>query len=158
MAMAAEELPDDVHALKAIVLALAEKTTLLEDQAARNVRLAAERIKASDIRAEVAEARIKAADERIATLTAIVKMLERSRYCRCSERLGVGGLSDEQCAFVFEEIESGVGEAVADLEAVAPARAKRAPRPRKDSPPILSEWSRSSSRRCPRTAKVWTGS
>lgn len=129
MAMAAEELPDDVHALKAIVLALAEKTTLLEDQAARNVRLAAERIKASDIRAEVAEARIKAADERIATLTAIVKMLERSRYGRRSERLG--GLSDEQCAFVFEEIESGVGEAVADLEAVVPDRAKRAPRPRK---------------------------
>lgn len=45
MAMAAEELPDDVDALKAIVLALAEKTILLEDQAARNVRLAAERIK-----------------------------------------------------------------------------------------------------------------
>ncbi len=129
MAMVAEELPDDVDALKAIVLALAEKTTLLEDQAARNVRLAAERIKASDIRTEVAEARIKAADERIATLTAIVKMLERSRYGRRSERLG--GLSDEQCAFVFEEIESGVGEAVADLEAVVPDRAKRAPRPRK---------------------------
>ncbi|CCV11514.1 conserved hypothetical protein [Mesorhizobium sp. STM 4661] len=31
----------------------------------------------------------------------------------------------------FEESESGVGEAVADLEAVAPDRAKRAPRPRK---------------------------
>lgn len=85
MAMAAEELPDDIDALKAIVLALAEKTTLLEDQAARNVCLAAERIKASDIRAEEAEARIKAADERIATLTAIVKMLERSRYGRRSE-------------------------------------------------------------------------
>lgn len=48
-------------------------------------------------------------------MTAIVKMLERSRYGRRSERLGVGGLNDQQCAFVFEEIESGIGEAVADL-------------------------------------------
>ncbi|ESX81722.1 hypothetical protein X756_31370 [Mesorhizobium sp. LSHC412B00] len=32
---------------------------------------------------------------------------------------------------MFEEAESGVGDAVADLEAVAPDRAKRAPRPRK---------------------------
>ncbi len=158
METAAAALPDDVDALKAMVLALTEKAELLENQAAQNERLAAERVAISESRAQAAEARIKAADERIATLTVIVKMLERSRYCRCSERLGVGGLSDEQCAFVFEEIESGVGEAVADLEAVAPARAKRAPRPRKDSPPILSEWSRSSSRRCPRTAKVWTGS
>jgi transposase len=129
METAGAELPDDVDALKAMVLALTERAVLLEDQAARNERRTAELVKASDIRAEVAEARIKAADERIATLTAIVKMLERSRYGRRSERLG--GLSDEQCAFVFEEIESGVGEAVADLEAVAPDRAKRAPRPRK---------------------------
>jgi transposase len=42
-----------------------------------------------------------------------------------------GSLSDEQCAFVFEEIESGVGEAAADLEAVVGA--KRAPHPRKES-------------------------
>ncbi|RUV50166.1 hypothetical protein EOA85_31270 [Mesorhizobium sp. M5C.F.Ca.IN.020.29.1.1] len=129
METAAAALPDDVDALKAMVLALTEQAALLENQAARNERRAAERIAISDNRAEVAEARIKAADERIATLTAIVKMLERSRYGRRSERLG--GLSDEQCAFVFEEIESGVGEAVADLEAVAPGRAKRAPRPRK---------------------------
>lgn len=127
----AAELPDDVDALKAMVLALTDQAVLLENQTARNERRASERIKAADTRAEVAEARIKAADERIATLTAIVKMLERSRYGRRSERLGIGGLSDEQCAFVFEEIESGVGEAVADLEAVAPDRAKRAPRPRK---------------------------
>ena len=126
METAAAELPDDVDALKAMVLALTEKAELLENQAAQNEHLAAERIAISDSRAEVAEARIKAADERIATLTAIVKMLERSRYGRRSERL-----NDEQCAFVFEEIESGVGEAVADLETVAPDRAKRAPRPRK---------------------------
>lgn len=126
METAVAELPDDVDALKAMVLALTEKTALLENQAAQDERLAAERVAISDSRAEVAEARIKAADERIATLTALVKMLERSRYGRRSERL-----NDEQCAFVFEEIESGVGEAIADLEAVAPGRAKRAPRPRK---------------------------
>ncbi|CCV11513.1 hypothetical protein MESS4_330062 [Mesorhizobium sp. STM 4661] len=100
MAMAAEELPDDVDALKVIVVALAEKAALLEDQAARNMRLTAERIEAADTRVEVAEARTKAADERIATLTAIVKMLERLRYGRRSERLGIPGLTDEQCAFV----------------------------------------------------------
>lgn len=126
METAAAELPDNVDALKAMVLALTEKAVLVENQAAHNERLAAERIAISDSRAEVSEARIKAADERIATLMAIVKMLERSRYGRRSERL-----SDEQYAFALEEIEIGVGEAVADLEAVAPDRAKRAPRPRK---------------------------
>lgn len=121
MVMTVAELPDDVDALKAMVLALTEKAVVLENQAARNERRAAERIAVSDSRMEAAEARIKAADERIATLTAIVKMLERSRYGRRSERL-----SDEQYAFVFEEIESGVGEAVADLESVTRDRVKRA--------------------------------
>ena len=80
MVTTAAELPDDVDALKAMVLALTEKAVLLENQAVRNERLAAERVAISDNRAQAAEARIKAADERIATLTAIVKMLEQSRY------------------------------------------------------------------------------
>ena len=44
METAVAELPDDVDALKAMVLALTEKAVLLENQAAQNERLAAERI------------------------------------------------------------------------------------------------------------------
>lgn len=71
--------------------------------------------------------------------------------------MGIPGLSDEQSAFVFEEIESGVGEAVADLEAVAwPPIVRSASRARaRGLSPFLSGWSRSSSRRCPSAVKVW---
>ena len=55
--MAAAELPDDVDALKAMIIAMAEQKALLE---ARTSHL------------EVVN---KTADERIATLTAIVRML-----------------------------------------------------------------------------------
>ncbi|BAV50231.1 Transposase [Mesorhizobium loti] len=63
MAMSAPELalPDDVDALKAMVVAMAEKAALLEE---RNLHL---------------ELVNKSADERIARLTAVVKMLERLR-------------------------------------------------------------------------------
>jgi hypothetical protein len=54
----------------------------------------------------------KTADERIATLTAIVRMLERSRYGTRSERLRGETLSEEQHAFVFDEIETGREHAV----------------------------------------------
>jgi hypothetical protein len=83
MTMAAAELPDDVDALKAMIVAMAEQRALLE---ARTSHL------------EVVN---KTADERIATLTAIVRMLERSRYGTRSERLRGATLSDEQHAFVF---------------------------------------------------------
>ncbi|ESX81723.1 hypothetical protein X756_31375 [Mesorhizobium sp. LSHC412B00] len=49
---AAADLPDDVDALKAMVLALTEKAALLDNQAARNERHTAERIAISDSRAE----------------------------------------------------------------------------------------------------------
>jgi transposase len=62
MTMAVAELPDDVDALKAMIVAMAEQRALLE---ARTSHL---------------EVVAKTADERIATLTAIVRMLERSRY------------------------------------------------------------------------------
>ncbi|MER8912181.1 hypothetical protein NKH99_32340 [Mesorhizobium sp. M0854] len=67
----------------------------------------ASRGRSSGDRQGTAETRAKAADERIATLTTIVKMLERSRYGRRSERLDISGLTDEKYAFVLEEIESG---------------------------------------------------
>ena len=62
MTKAVAELPDDVDALKAMIVAMADQRALLE---ARNSHL---------------EVATKTADERIATLTAIVRMLERSRY------------------------------------------------------------------------------
>ena len=88
--MAVAELPDDVDALKAMIVAMAEQRALLE---ARTSHL------------EVVN---KTADERIATLTAIVRMLERSRYGTRSERLRGATLNDEQHAFVFDEIKTGL--------------------------------------------------
>ncbi len=110
---AVAELPDDVDALKAMIVAMADQRALLE---ARNDHL------------EVAN---KTADERIATLTAIVRMLERSRYGTRSERLRGATLSEEQHAFVFDEIKTGMAAVEAELESAAQDKPKRAPRPRK---------------------------
>ncbi|MER9964945.1 IS66 family transposase, partial [Mesorhizobium sp. M0045] len=107
-------LPDDVDALKAMVIAMAQKAALLEE---RNLHL---------------ELVNKSADERIARLTAVVKMLERARFGSRSERLRTGALSEEQYALVFEEIETGVAAIEAQMEKSAGgSKAKRAPRPRK---------------------------
>jgi transposase len=113
MTKAVAELPDDVDALKAMIVAMADQRALLE---ARNSHL------------EVVN---KTADERIATLTAIVRMLERSRYGTRSERLGGATLSDEQHAFVFDEIETAMAAIEAELESTVQDKPKRAPRPRK---------------------------
>ncbi|WP_352737417.1 IS66 family transposase zinc-finger binding domain-containing protein [Mesorhizobium sp. M0213] len=68
----------------------------------------------------------------IARLTAVVKMLERSRFGSRSERLRAGALSEEQYALVFDEIETGVAAIEAQMEKSAGgSKAKRAPRPRK---------------------------
>jgi transposase len=113
MTMAVAELPDDVDALKAMIIAMAGQKALLE---ARTSHL------------EVVN---KTADERIATLTAIVRMLERSRYGTRSERLRGATLSDEQHAFVFDEIKTGLAAIEAELESTAQDKPKRAPRSRK---------------------------
>ncbi|MER9094749.1 transposase [Mesorhizobium sp. M0700] len=74
----------------------------------------------------------KSADERIARLTAVVKMLERSRFGSRSERLRTGALSEEQYALVFDEAETGVAAIEAQMEKSAGgSKAKRAPRHRK---------------------------
>jgi transposase len=112
MTKAVAELPDDVDALKAMIVAMADQRALLE---ARNSHL------------EVVN---KTADERIATLTAIVMMLERSRYGTRSERLRGATLSDEQHAFVFDEIKTGMAAVEAEQSGVQD-KPKRAQRPRK---------------------------
>jgi transposase len=119
------ELPDDVDALKAMVMAMAAKAAradVLEDEVA-------------DLKARNADA-----DEQIAKLKLILKAFNRYRYGRRSEKQGktIEVDLDEQGAFVFEEIDTGI----AAIEALVakgrnPAAAKRAPRPRKGFPPHL---------------------
>ncbi|RVI07739.1 IS66 family transposase, partial [Sinorhizobium meliloti] len=87
------KLPDDVEALKAMVLAMAEK-------AARADALQNE---VADLKARNADA-----DERIERLTQILKAFDRARFGRRSEKLGSPTTDDEQQAFVFEEIETGI--------------------------------------------------
>lgn len=66
-------------------------------------------------------------------LTAIVKMLERTLYGTRSERLRSDTPSNEQIAFVFDEIATGVAAIEAELaKAGGQDKPKRAPRPRKE--------------------------
>src|SRR5674476_1537255 len=58
-------------------------------------------------------------------------MLERSRYGTRSERLRGATLNDEQHAFVFDEIKTGLAAIEAELESTARNKPKRAPRSRK---------------------------
>jgi transposase len=126
MVTAVAELPDDVDALKAMILAMAEQAARLE-------------VRNSHLEAHTSHLELvnNAADERIATLTAIVKMLERSRFGTRSERLRIDALTEEQCAFVFDEIETGVAALEAELASTTKDRPKRAPRPRKGFAPHL---------------------
>ncbi|NOJ44609.1 hypothetical protein HCN58_34785 [Bradyrhizobium sp. WSM 1791] len=67
-------------------------------------------------------------------LTAIVKMLERTLYGTRSERLRSDKPSDEQIAFVFDEIATGVAAIEAELAKAGGKddKPQRAPRPRKE--------------------------
>jgi transposase len=110
------DLPDNVDALKAMVLAMAEKAAraeVLESELAD--------LKALNARAE----------ERIARLTLILKTLERARFGRRSEKLGSNALDDEQAAFAFDEVQTGLGAIQAELDKHHDPGKKRAARPRK---------------------------
>lgn len=114
------DLPDDVDALKAMVLAMAGKTDALKSEVA-------------DLRALNASA-----EERIERLTTILRTLERGRFGRRSEKLGKTALDAEQGAFVFEEVQTGLGAIQAELDKRQGSdRAKRAARPRKGFAPHL---------------------
>ncbi|MGY4412231.1 hypothetical protein ACVWW4_003967 [Bradyrhizobium sp. LB7.1] len=66
-------------------------------------------------------------------MAVIVKMLERTLYGTRSERLHSDTPSDEQIAFVFDEIATGVAAIEAELaKAGGQDKPKRAPRPRKE--------------------------
>lgn len=113
------DLPDDVDALKAMVLALAR------EQAAKEVRL-----KVAEAEIARLEAVEKSANERIANLTLIMKVLQRTQNGKRSERLRLG-VNDEQVSFAFEEVETGLSAIRSELDRAAKHTPKRAPRPRK---------------------------
>lgn len=119
------QFPDDVDALKAMILALAEK-------AARTEALEAE---VADLKARNADA-----DEQIASLKQILKAYDRYRFGRRSEKQGnqADADLDEQGAFVFEEIDTGIAAIQAKVsQGRDPDATKRAPRQRKGFPPHL---------------------
>ncbi|MGH0348249.1 IS66 family transposase [Sinorhizobium meliloti] len=113
------DLPDDVDALKAMVLALAR------EEAAKEVRL-----KVAEAEIARLEAVEKSANERIANLTLIMKVLQRTQNGKRSERLRLG-VNDEQVSFAFEEVETGLSAIRSELNRAAKDKPKRAPRPRK---------------------------
>ncbi|SCX10722.1 Transposase [Agrobacterium sp. DSM 25558] len=116
------QLPDDVEMLKATVLAMVEKaasTDALESEVA-------------DLKARNADA-----DELIERLNQILKAFDRARFGRRSEKLGSQGIDDEQQAFVFEEIETGIAAIRAKVNKGTANTEKRPPRPRKGFAPHL---------------------
>lgn len=118
------QLPDDVDALKAMILAMAEK-------AARADALENE---VADLKARNADA-----DEQIAKLKQVLKAFDRYRYGRRSEKQSknIDADLDEQGAFVFEEIETGIAAIKALVEKGRNPDATKRARPRKGFPPHL---------------------
>lgn len=73
-----------------------------------------------------------AADARIERLTSILKAFDRARFGRRSEKHTKPEIDDEQSAFVFDEIETGIAALQAEVgRGKSDDAAKRAPRPRK---------------------------
>lgn len=105
------ELPTALAEAQALILALAEERTAIE---AENSRIASEIATLTAVNADLAAVN-QTADARIVELTAIVKMLEHTLYGTRSELLRSDTPSDEQIAFVFDEIANGVAAIEAEL-------------------------------------------
>lgn len=120
------QLPDDVETLKAMVVAMADE-------------MASKMARTQSLENEVADlkARNAAADARIERLTQILKAFDRARFGRRSEKLGSSVVDDEQQAFVFEEIETGIAAIRAQVNKGQRPDGKRAPRSRKGFAPHL---------------------
>jgi transposase len=104
---------------------------MAREQAASEARITVAEARAAS-EAEVArlQAVEKSANERIANLTSILKVLERAQYGKRSERLRLT-INDEQAAFAFEEVETGLSAIRSELDRAVGNKPKRAPRPRK---------------------------
>ena len=98
MSSVSADLPDDVDALKAMITALRQENAVAD---------------ATIVELKTVNAQ---ADERIERLTSIIKMLERARYGKRSEKLGTDRLNDEQQAFIFDEIQTGLAAIQAESE------------------------------------------
>lgn len=119
-------LPDDVDALKAMILSMAR------EQAASEARIvvAEARIAASEAEVTRLKAVEKSAHERIANLTSILKVLQRTQHGTRFERLRLA-IDDEQASFAFEEVETGLSAIRSELDHAVKGKPKRAARPRK---------------------------
>ncbi|WP_108523311.1 IS66 family transposase [Bradyrhizobium algeriense] len=124
------ELPTTLADAHALILALAAERQAIE---AENSHIVSEIATLTAANADLAAVN-QAADARIVELTAIVKMLERTLYGTRSERLRSDKPSDEQIAFVFDEIATGVAAIEAELAKAGGKddKPQRAPRPRKE--------------------------
>ena len=117
MSAPAIALPETVEELRAFALAMAEK-------AARADALEAENTQLKSLNAD--------ADARIERLTSILKAFDRARFGRRSEKRANPEIDDEQSAFVFDEIATGIAALQAQVDhSKSENAAKRTPRPRK---------------------------
>src|SRR5690606_19561100 len=105
---------DDIDALKAMVVAMAGKAARAEALEADVSRLAAANVDLAALNA--------AADERIARLTSIIKMFERARYGKSSEKRKIESHDDDQYTLVFEEVETGLSAIRSELEKARAAK------------------------------------
>ncbi len=129
MASTASALPDDIDTLKAMLVAMAAEKAELETEAGQ-LRDETAELKAEVVRLATLNER---AEERIANLHAIIKQLERAHFGRSSEKL-----DDDQQAFAFDEVQTGLGMIEAERDAARPTgEPRRASRPRKAFPAHL---------------------
>jgi transposase len=135
------QLPDDVDVLKAMLVALMEQqaagqgtlTAMVAQTSAQRATIETQRTETANL-----ESLRKQANERIDRLTSILKMIPRALYGTRSEKLRMDRLDDEQMTFVFDEIETGMGEIEAGLDVVRQRIGTLRPaRPRKGFAPHL---------------------
>ncbi len=126
-------LPDDVHALKAMIVAAQDRVASAEQRRrALEAEIAAHEAEIAAMKAD------KAADaEKIGRLESIIALLQRAQYGTRSEKLRIAPLDDEQMAFAFDELRTGLGEIEAKREKQSGQAALRPSRPRKGFAPHL---------------------
>lgn len=127
------QLPDDIAALKAMIVAAHARAASADQQ-----RLALEAEIAAHEAAIAQMTMAKAADaDKISRLESIVAMLKRAQFGTRSEKLRIDPLDDEQMAFVFDELQTGLGAIRAQHDKRTGAAAARPSRPRKGFAPHL---------------------
>lgn len=126
-------LPDDLDALKAMIVAAQARAASAEQRRqALEAEIAAHEVEIAQMKAD------KAADaDRIGRLESIIAMLQRAQYGTRSEKLRIDPLDDDQMAFAFDELRTGLGEIEAKREKQSGQSVPRPSRPRKGFAPHL---------------------